>query len=87
MANKKFSDDRIIEILKDSEGKTIASICRKHGITAQTFYRWRTQFEGLKLNEVRKIREMEEENRKLRRIIADLSLDIHGLKEVIRKKL
>ena len=87
MKKMKFSEEKILEILKDSEGKTIASICRKYSVTPQTFYRWREKYEGLKISEVKKIRDMEEENRKLRRIVADLNLDIHALKEVIRKKL
>lgn len=87
MKRRSFSEEKILQILKESEGKTIASICRQYGITAVTFYRWRTKYEGLKLKEIKKIREMEEENRKLKRIIADMSLDIHGLKEIIKKKI
>jgi putative transposase len=87
MKRRSFSEEKILQILKESEGKTIASICRQYGVTAVTFYRWRTKYEGLKLKEIKKIREMEEENRKLKRIIADMSLDIHGLKEIIKKKI
>ncbi len=87
MARKKFSEEKILQILKEAEGKSVASVCRTHNITGVTFYRWRTKYEGLKLNEAKKMRDLEDENRKLKRIVADLSLDIHGLKEVIRKKL
>ncbi len=87
MAKRKFSDDKILQILKEAEGSSIASVCRKHNITGVTFYRWRTKYEGLKLSDARKMKDIEDENRKLKKIVADLSLDIHGLKEVIRKKL
>lgn len=87
MAKRKFSEEKILQILKEAETRSVASVCRAHHITGVTFYRWRTKYEGLKLNEARKMRDIEEENRKLKKIVADLSLDIHGLKEIIRKKL
>lgn len=87
MAKRKFSDEKILQILKESEGRSVASVCRSHGITGVTFYRWRTKYEGLKLNEAKKMKDLEDENRKLKRIVAEMSLDMLGLKEVIRKKL
>ena len=87
MAKTKFSEEKILHIVKESEGRTIASVCRQYGITAVTFYRWRTKYEGLKVNDAKKLRDIEEENRKLKKIVADLSLDIHGLKEILRKKI
>lgn len=87
MAKRKFSEEKILQILKEAESRSVASVCRSHGITGVTFYRWRTKYEGLKLSEAKKMRELEEENRKLKRIVADMSLDLHGLKEVIKKKL
>ena len=87
MARPKYSEDKILQILKAAEGRSIASVCREYKITGVTFYRWRTKYEGLKINEVRKVKDLEDENRKLKKIVADLSLDIHGLKEVIKKKL
>jgi putative transposase len=87
VARRKFSEDKILSILKEAESKPVAAVCRDHGITGVTFYRWKSKYERLKLSEAKKLRELEDENRKLKRIVADLSLDIHGLKEVIRKKL
>jgi putative transposase len=87
VAKRRYSEERILQILKEAEGQSVASVCRIHKITGVTFYRWRTKYEGLKLNEAKKLKDVEDENRKLKRIVADLSLDIHGLKEIIRKKL
>jgi putative transposase len=87
VARKKFSEERILQILKEAETKSVASACLSHNITGVTFYRWRTKYEGMKLSEARKMKDLEDENRKLKKIVADLSLDIHGLKEVIKKKL
>lgn len=87
MARRKFSEERILSILKESDSKPVAQVCRTHGITGVTFYRWKSKYEKLQIQEVKKLRELEEENRKLKRIVADLNLDLHALKEVIRKKL
>jgi putative transposase len=87
VARKSFPEEKILEILKEADGRSVASVCRQYGITGVTFYRWKTKYEGLRLNEAKKMREIEEENRKLKRIVADLSLDIHALKEVLRKKV
>jgi putative transposase len=87
VARRKFSEEKILQILKEAESHSVAAVCRNHKITGVTFYRWRTKYEGLRLNEAKKMKDLEDENRKLKRIVADMSLDIHGLKEVIRKKL
>lgn len=87
MAKRKYSEEKILQILREAEGRSVASVCREHKITGVTFYRWRTKYEGMKLSEAKKLRELEEENRKLKKIVADLNLDLHGLKEIIKKKL
>jgi len=87
VARRKYSEEKILQILKEAESKSVAAVCRDHKITGVTFYRWRTKYEGLKLNEAKKMKDLEDENRKLKRIVADMSLDLHGLKEIIRKKL
>ncbi len=85
---RKFSEEKIIQIIKEAEhSKSIASVCRTHGITAVTFYRWRSKYEGMQVSDARKLREAEDENRRLKKLVADLSLDIQGLKEIIKKKL
>jgi putative transposase len=68
-------------------GDPVAEVTRKMGVSEQTFYRWKKKFGGLMPSEVRKLRQLEEENARLRRLVADLSLDKEMLQEVIRKKL
>lgn len=69
------------------DGATVKATCRKHGITPVTFYRWKSKYEDMDEKEAKKLKELEDENRKLREIVADLSLDNQALKEVIKKKL
>jgi putative transposase len=88
MKKSRFTDQQIAFALQQSEqGTTIGEITRKMGIAEQTFYRWKKKFGGLMPSEVRKLRQLEEENARLRRLVADLSLDKEMLQEVIRKKL
>lgn len=72
---------------KQSRGDTVVEICRKHGISQQTFYLWKKKYAGLGLSELRELRQLREENAKLKRLVADLSLDRHVLQEIVRKKL
>ena len=75
----------------DREGRRsrrkVADLCRTHGITEQTFYRWKKQFAGVGLSEVRELRSLRHENSKLKQLVADLTLDRHILQEIVRKKL
>ena len=88
MKRSRFTEQQISFVLQQIEqGTRVSEICRKMGITEQTFYRWKKRFGGLMPSEVRKLRQLEEENRRLRRLVADLSLDKEMLQEVIRKKL
>ncbi len=88
MKRSRFTEQQIAFALQQAEqGTRVSEICRKMGITEQTFYRWKKRFGGLMPSEVRKLRQLEEENRRLRRLVADLSLDKEMLQEVIRKKL
>lgn len=88
MANKKkHSPEQIVKILRDIEiecgrGTTQEDACRKSNITLQTFYRWRTEFGGLKIDQARRLKELEVENQKLRKVVADLALDNSVLKEI-----
>jgi putative transposase len=68
-------------------GETVAEICRKHGISQQTFYLWKKKYVGFGLSELRELRQLREENAKLKRLVADLSLDRHVLQEIVAKKL
>jgi len=88
MKRRRHTEEKILQILKEAEsGKSIAAVCRSYGITAVTYYRWKTKYEGMKLSEAKKLKEVEDENRRLKKLVADLSLDLQGLKEIIKKKL
>jgi putative transposase len=85
---KKFTEEQIAYALKQSEhGTPVLEVIRKMGITEQTFYRWKKKYGGLGINELRHLKQLEEENRRLKQMVADLSLDKHMLQEVLSKKL
>ena len=88
MKKSKFTQAQIAFVLKQAdEGTAVAEVCRKAGISEATFYNWRKRFGGMMPSEVRKLRQIEEENAKLKRLVADLSLDKAMLQEVLAKKL
>lgn len=88
MRKSKYTEGQIAFALKQAEtGTPVAEVVRKMGITEQTFYRWKKKYGGLGATELRRLRQLEEENRKLKQMVADLSLDKHMLQEVIQKKL
>lgn len=85
---KKFTEEQIAYALKQAEhGTQVAEVIRKMGITEQTYYRWKKKYGGLGMSELRRLKQLEEENRKLKQMVADLSLDKHMLQEVLTKKL
>jgi len=84
---KQFTEEQIIYALRQANsGTTVAEVCRKMGIIEQTFYRWKKKFAGLGVAELRRLKQLEEENRKLKTIVADLTLDKQMLQDVLRKK-
>ena len=86
MKRSRFTEEQIVRALRQAEGGTPAvEVCRKLGVSEQTFYRWKRQFAGLGVAELRRLRQLEEENRKLKQLVADLSLDKHMLQEALRK--
>jgi putative transposase len=88
MPRKTFSEEQMIAALRQAEaGTPVGEVCRKLGVSEQTFYRWKRKFAGLGIAELRRLRQVEEENRRLKQLVADLTLDKHMLQEVIRKKL
>jgi putative transposase len=88
MGKRGHSEEEILRALREAEsGDTAVEICRKHGISQQTFYLWKKKYAGLGLNELRELRQLREENAKLKRLVADLSLDRHVLQEIVAKKL
>ena len=87
MKGKRFSEEQIIGVLKEAAaGVKTADLCRRHGITEQTFYRWKSKYGGLQVSEVRRLRQLEEENRQLKHVVAELTLANRALKEVLAKK-
>jgi putative transposase len=81
-----FSEEQIIGILKQQEGgKTTAEVCREHGISQNTFYKWKSKFGGMNVSEAQRLRQLEAENAKLKRIIADQALDNIALKDLLSK--
>ena len=88
MKKSKFTEEQIAFALKQAEsGTTVEEICRKMGISQAAFYAWRKKFGGLGVSELRRLRQLEEENRKLKQLVADLSLDKVMLQDVLSKKL
>ena len=87
MKKSKFTEEQVIAILKEEEqGMKISEICRKHGIADQTFRNWKQKYGGLTVNELRRMRELEQENSRLKRAVADLTLDNQILRDVNSKK-
>lgn len=87
MKRSRFSEEQIIGILKEGEaGSKPAELCRKHGICEQTYYRWKSKFGGLEVNEARRLRQLEDENRRLKQMVAEQALDIQALRGVLAKK-
>lgn len=89
MASKgtRYQEEQIIRILKEVEsGISVAEVCRKYGVAEQTVYRWRNKYGGLDTSELQRLRELEAENSRLKRIVAQQALDIDMLKEVVSKK-
>lgn len=88
MKKSKFTEEQIAFALKQAEsGTSVEEVCRKMGISQATFYAWRKKFGGLGVSELRRLRQLEEENRKLKQLVADLSLDKAMLQDVLAKKL
>lgn len=87
MPRKGHSEEQIIQALRQAEaGAKVSEICREMGVSQQAFYSWKRRSAGLGLSELRELRQLREENRKLKTLVADLSLDKHILQEVLSKK-
>ena len=88
MKTSRFSEQQIAFVLRQAEeGTAVAEVCRKAGISEATYYVWRKKFGGLMPSEMRRLKQLEEENGKLKRIVADLALDKEMLQDVIKRKL
>ena len=88
MKKSKFSESKIISILKEYEkGRPTTDLCREYGISQPTFYNWKSKYGGMNASQLKKLKELEEENRKLKQMYADVSIQRDALKDVIEKKL
>lgn len=86
MKRSRFSDEQIIAIVKEQEaGAKTADVCRKHGISDATFYKWKAKYGGLEISEARRLKVLEDENARLKRLLADAMLDNAALKEIAGK--
>ena len=86
MRKSRFSEEQIIAVLQQVEhGQRVAEVCRELGISDVTYYRWKAQYGGLEVSQLRKLRQLEEENRRLKQVVADLTLDVRALKDITSK--
>jgi putative transposase len=86
MRKSRFSEEQIIGILKEHQaGLSAAELCRKHGISDATFYKWRSRFGGMEVSDAKRLRALEDENAKLKRLLADAMLDVSTLREMLGK--
>ena len=87
MKRSRFSEEQIIAVLREQEaGVPTAEICRKHGVSSATFYKWKAKFGGLEISDVRRLKTLEDENSRLKRMLAEAVLDNAALKELLGKK-
>ena len=87
MKQKRYSEEQIVKILgEQTAGVTAREVIRKYGIAEQTFYRWKSKYAGMEVKEVKRLRQLEEENRRLKQIVAEKELDIQGLKAALEGK-
>ena len=87
MKRKRFTEEQITYALRQAEsGTPVAEICRKLGVTEQSFYRWKKKYQGMGVAELRRLKQLEKENRELKKLVADLSLDKQMLQDVLKKK-
>ncbi|GAB1534385.1 hypothetical protein ADMFC3_00160 [Geovibrio sp. ADMFC3] len=88
MKRSRFSETQIVKILKEVEsGRQVKDICREYGISDATYYNWKSKYGGMEASDIKRLKELEDENRKLKQMFADLSLENTALKDILSKKL
>lgn len=88
MKKSRFSESQIVAILKEADaGMKIGDLCRKHGVSTATYYKWKSKYGGMEASDLKRIRELEAENAKLKRMFADMALENTAMKDLIAKKL
>jgi len=86
MVHKKYTDEQIIAVLREGEaGAKVGDLCRKYGMSDATYYNWKVKYAGLTVSELKRLKALEEENRRLKQIVAEQALDIRALKELLSK--
>ena len=88
MRKTRFSESQIVRILKEVEaGRAVQEICREYGVSRAAYYKWKSKYGGMEASDIRRLKELEEENRRLKQMYADLSLENQALKDVIARKI
>ena len=87
MKKSRYTETQIVKILKEVEnGKLVKDVCREYGISDATYYNWKAKYGGMEASDIRRLKELEDENRRLKKLVADLSLDNQALKDVLSRK-
>ena len=88
MKRKRFSETQIIQILKEADaGVAVPDLCRRHGFSKSSYYKWKAKYSGMEVSDLKRLHELEEENRRLKQMYAELSLEHRALKDIVEKKL